>query len=111
MPGSTMLDYANPVVDMEMEMDELKENIIYLIQGINMPQILLDMMTPSANPDAANDAKVQAENVQAENEDWKIAFKLLMSELKKMGKLTKYNVADYVGILVDSMQAMKRSKK
>ncbi|KAJ2811959.1 hypothetical protein H4S07_001723 [Coemansia furcata] len=109
--GSTMLDYANPVVDMEMEMDELKENIIYLIQGINMPQILLDMMTPSANPDAANDAKVQVENVQAENEDWKIAFKLLMSELKKMGKLTKYNVADYVGILVDSMQAMKRSKK
>ncbi|KAJ2865382.1 hypothetical protein GGH94_002277 [Coemansia aciculifera] len=104
--GSSMLDYANPIVDMDMEMDELKENIIYMIQGINMPQILLDMMTPSVSPDAANDA-----SAQPENENWKVAFKLLMSELKKMGKLTKYNVADYVGILVDTLQAMKRIKQ
>ncbi|KAJ1909281.1 hypothetical protein LPJ71_003582, partial [Coemansia sp. S17] len=104
--GSSLLDYANPLVDLDMEMDELKDNIIYLIQGINMPQILLDMMTPSTSPNDANDA-----GAQPENEDWKVAFKLLMSELKKMGKLTKYNVADYVGILVDTIQTMKRIKK
>ncbi|KAJ2493377.1 hypothetical protein IWW37_000661 [Coemansia sp. RSA 2050] len=104
--GSTMLDYANPLVDMEIEMDELKENIVYLIEGINMPQVLLDMMAPPATPHAASDA-----STRPESQDRVVALQLLMAELKKMGKLTKFNVTDYVGILVDAMQAMKRCKK
>ncbi|KAJ2414560.1 hypothetical protein GGI10_002305 [Coemansia sp. RSA 2530] len=104
--GSTLLNYANPLVDMEIEMEELKDNIIYLIQGINMPQALLDTMMPSASPDAASDA-----STNPENQDRIVALGLLTEELQKIGKLTKFNVADYVGVLVDAMQAVKRSKK
>ncbi|KAJ2743050.1 hypothetical protein GGI20_004042 [Coemansia sp. BCRC 34301] len=103
--GPTMLDYANPIVDMDIEMDDFKENVIYLIQGINMPRILLDMVrSQSVSHNAAN------EHDQAESVEHKVALNLLMSELKGLGKLTTYNVPDYVKILVDSLQAMRRCR-
>ncbi|KAJ2581663.1 hypothetical protein GGH95_001958, partial [Coemansia sp. RSA 1836] len=107
--GPTMLDYANPIVDMDMEMDELKENIIYLIQRLNVPQILLDMLeTQSASLNAANEASA-CNNGQIDSEECKRASNFLVSELKALGKLTTYNVTDCVRLLVDSLQAMKRS--
>ncbi|KAJ2437410.1 hypothetical protein GGF42_008642 [Coemansia sp. RSA 2424] len=104
-----MLDYANPIVDMDIEMDELKQNIIYLIQGLNVPQILLDMLeTQSASLNAANEASA-CNNGQTDSEECKNASNFLVSELKALGKLTTYNVPDCVRLLVDSLQAMKRS--
>ncbi|KAJ2451235.1 hypothetical protein EV183_003739 [Coemansia sp. RSA 2336] len=77
----------------EAEMDELKTNIIYLLKQVNMPQILLDMLTPQSDGPASTSP----------------AFTSLVSDLKRLGMLSKDNLQEYLRVFVRNLEGTERS--
>ncbi|KAJ2675990.1 hypothetical protein GGI25_003724 [Coemansia spiralis] len=85
--------------EVQAEMDDLKTNAMYLIKRLNMPKILLDMLTsprPESNGDsAAADGKNQA-------------FKSLVADLRQLGTLSKDNLQEYLRVFVRSLDSMEK---
>ncbi|KAJ2852459.1 hypothetical protein IWW36_000346 [Coemansia brasiliensis] len=72
----------------EAEMDELKTNMIYLLKRVNMPQILLDMLTSQSEGNTNNSP----------------AFTSLVSDLKRLGVLSKDNLQEYLRVFVRNLE-------
>ncbi|KAJ2648386.1 hypothetical protein IWW40_003921 [Coemansia sp. RSA 1250] len=77
----------------EAEMDELKTNMIYLLKRVDMPQILLDMLTSGSGGTASNS----------------LAFTSLVSDLKRLGVLSKDNLHEYLRVFVRNLEDSERS--
>ncbi|KAJ2560231.1 hypothetical protein GGH12_005000 [Coemansia sp. RSA 1822] len=80
---------AEPKRDSDAEMDELKDNVIFLLKRVNMPQILLNMLTTKA--DGGSESRGQA-------------FTTLVADLKRLGALSKDNLQDYLRVFVRNLE-------
>ncbi|KAJ2476308.1 hypothetical protein IWW56_004997 [Coemansia sp. RSA 2131] len=80
---------AEPKRDSDAEMDELKDNVIFLLKRVNMPQILLNMLTTKA--DGGSESRGQA-------------FTTLVTDLKRLGALSKDNLQDYLRVFVRNLE-------
>ncbi|KAJ2221802.1 hypothetical protein EV180_004530 [Coemansia sp. RSA 518] len=80
---------ADPKRDSDAEMDELKDNVIFLLKRVNMPQILLNMLTTKA--EGGSEGRGQA-------------FTALVADLKRLGALSKGNLQDYLRVFVRNLE-------
>ncbi|KAJ2664184.1 hypothetical protein IWW48_000953 [Coemansia sp. RSA 1200] len=120
-PLSTQTEKENgkKLAETQEELDELKNNMMYVIKRVNMAQTLLDMLTKpqkdsqavtasagsastgSASAGSASDASASAadDNVNSP------AFKMLVGDLKQLGALSKDNIREYMKVFVRSLEA------
>ncbi|KAJ2822961.1 hypothetical protein IWW50_003991, partial [Coemansia erecta] len=80
--------------NLEAEMEELKSNMLFLLKRVNMPRILVDMMTPKG---------------EGGGEGRSPAFTTLVSDLKQLGMLSKSNLQDYLRVFVRSLEGSEHS--
>ncbi|KAJ2367545.1 hypothetical protein H4S01_002100 [Coemansia sp. RSA 2610] len=82
----------------EAEIDELKANMIFLLKRVNIPQILLNMLTPKSEGGSGSGGEGRGQ-----------AFTALVADLKRLGGLSKDNLQDYLRAFVRSLESPERS--
>ncbi|KAJ2715417.1 hypothetical protein H4R19_001215, partial [Coemansia spiralis] len=84
---------GGPRAEANAELDEVKSQFVYLMKRVDMARILQEQLAPT---DAANSA------VRGR------AFNTLVTDLQRLGGLSRDNVKDYLGAFVRSLEAAER---
>ncbi|KAJ2396082.1 hypothetical protein GGI05_001292 [Coemansia sp. RSA 2603] len=93
------------------ELEEMKDNIIYLIKAVNIPQILSDMISNTADPTMSSNSggsrPVSPTSSASDSKPLPPQLKAMVANLRPIGALSKDNVHEYLKVLVNSMKDVR----
>ncbi|KAJ1722142.1 hypothetical protein LPJ53_003408 [Coemansia erecta] len=93
------------------ELEEMKENIIYLIKAVNIPQVLNGMISSSGDhtlPSGSGGSRpVSPTSSTSDSKTLPPQLKTMLADLRRFGALSKDNVHEYLKVLVSSMKDVR----
>ncbi|KAJ1896705.1 hypothetical protein LPJ66_003831 [Kickxella alabastrina] len=86
------------------ELDEMKDNVIYLIRSVNVPQLLSDILSRADTPATAASAGSAGGRMLSPQ------LRVMLAELRRIGVISKDNVDEHLKVIVNSLRAARSNK-
>ncbi|KAJ2777444.1 hypothetical protein GGI15_004502 [Coemansia interrupta] len=101
---------ANPSLDGD-ELEEMKENMIYLIKAVNIPQVLSGMISTNGDhalsSSSSGSGPISPTSSTSDSKRLPPQLKTMLADLRRFGALSKDNVHEYLKVLVSSMKDVR----
>ncbi|KAJ1896671.1 hypothetical protein LPJ66_003852 [Kickxella alabastrina] len=100
---SATLAKQNPTRETD-ELGEMKDNVIYLIRSVNVPQLLSDILSRADTPATAASAGSAGGRMLSPQ------LRVMLAELRRIGVISRDNVDEHLKVIVNSLRAARLNK-